>query len=780
MSNISEIRSALDYVDSHDRDLWLKMGAALKDELGEDGFPIWDQWSSSAQNYNERSTKATWKSLDAGHIRINTLFYAAIQNGYQPTQPTVAPSAEELAKRQADAEQKRLQAAETQKQAQEATKQKAQYIWKDKATAATMSHPYLIAKGITDPDCIKGLKQNDYKDNQNLVIPMYQNREIVSLQFINQDGQKHYLGNGQKMGSYSLIGDTKKLSEGFYMAEGFATAASIYEATGKPVLVTFDAGNLVHVAENLKPHYPDTQITIAADNDSDNKGMKKATEAANILGENARIICPQFTEEQRQRYQQQHSKLPSDFNDLHELKGLDHLKNLFNKETIPIMENPTKHTEPQAADPAAFLVPEDTEQKPAKAKTSEQVIINSIEPDMKRLQQKEPKEKPVSPEVSEEVVPPPSNPTGSQQVKQQEPEATPSNEPQDAQQTGSSEPTASEPIAPLGKDELKKIITDLNYKMPPAGLERRYLVANGQYLSADNATTVLFEDKGKKLSTARTDTQIAQDMLEVAKTKGWEAIKLSGAKEFKQMMYVLAESQGIKTSGYKPTEADRVLVDRLREENSLNSIEEKTSLYTQQATMNHPTSEQSKKTEATKNQTATKTSDSVEKTTERSQPDVETISKADKMMVGSSLPTTGQIETSPKADTDVDVPLQQIGQGEIPSEVINQAKDLKTHALDTDVVITAKATYDKKFAKLSKPDQAKLKFFEHNTLDAIRDLNGDARQNALKNYYEHMSDKMKGKTLDVPTPLQVPAPRSEPDRKSDQTLNKTQDQEMER
>lgn len=772
MSNVSEIRSALDYVDSHDRDLWLKMGAALKDELGEEGFPIWDQWSSSAENYNTRSTNATWKSLNAGHIRINTLFYAAIQNGYQPTQPTVAPSAEELAKRQADAEQKRLQAAETQKQAQEVTKQKAQYIWKDKTTVATLSHPYLVAKGITDPNCIWGLKQNNYKDNQNLVIPMYQNKEIVSLQFINQNGQKHYLGNGQKMGSYSLIGDTKKLPEGFYMAEGFATAASIYEATGKPVLVTFDAGNLVHVAENLKPHYPDTQITIAADNDPDNKGMKKATEAANTLGENARILCPQFTEDQISRYQQQHGegKLPSDFNDLHELEGLDHLKNLFNKETIPIMENPTKNTE-QAADQAAFLVPEET--KPSNTKTSEQ-IINSIEPDMKRLQGKEPdiEKKPDSPKVSEAVEPPPNSDTGSEQ---EEPEAIPNNQPQKVQQA---ESTVSDPIVPLDKDGLKKLITDLNYKMPPAGLERRYLVANGQYLSADNATTVLFEDKGKKLSTARTDTQVAQDMLEVAKTKGWEAIKLSGTKEFKQMMYVLAESQGIKTSGYKPTEADRVLVDRLREENSLNSIEEQTSLYTQQPTMNNPTSEQGKKTESTPNQTAT--SASVEKTTERSQPDVEALSKADKMMTSASTPTTGQIETSPKADTDVDVPLDQIGQGTVPSEVINQAQDLKTHALDTDVVMTAKTTYDKKASKLAKPDQAKLKFFEHNTLDAIRDLKGDARQNALKNYYEHMSDKMKGKNLDVPVPLQVPAPRNEPDRKSDKTLNSTQDQEIER
>lgn len=760
MSNIGEIRSALDYVDSHDRDLWLKMGAALKDELGEEGFPIWDQWSSSAQNYNNKSTKTTWKSLNAGHIRINTLFYTAIQNGYQPTKPSVPPSAEDMAKRQEEAEQKRLQAEITQREAQEKAKQKAHYIWQEKATPASLAHPYLLAKGITDPECIKGLKQNAYKDSQNLVIPMYQNKEIVSLQFINQDGQKHYLGNGKKDGSYHLIGEAKNMPEGFYMAEGFATAASIHEATSKPVLVTFDAGNLVKVAEKLKPHYPEAQIILAADNDLDNKGMKKATEAAEILGKNASVICPEFTPEQIERYQQKHGedKRPSDFNDLHALEGLEHLKTIINKETI--MENPTKNTEPQAAHQAASFLPEETNQQKNQDvttnTTSEKDIINSIEPDMKRLLEKAPT--PEAENVS-------SRDAGSQDTQsKEEPEASPTDEPNPkTQQAETPEPTEfTVQKKPLSKDELKEIITDLNYKMPPAGLEKRYLVANGQYLSADNAKTVLFEDKGKKLSTARTDTQIAQDMLDVAKTKGWDAIKLSGSQEFKQTMYVLAESQGIKTLGYYPTEADLKLVDRLREEHSLNGIEE---------AAKNPAPEKDKNSEQ---------KPFSEKVTERSQPDVEALSKADKMMAASSTPTTGQIETSPKADTDVDVPLDQIGQGSIPSDVMNQAKDLKTHALDTDVLTTAKAAYDRKASKLAKPDQAKLKFFERNTQDAIRGLNGDARDQAMRNFYESMSDKMNGKTLNVPDPLQVPSPRNEPSRTSDLSQDRNQDQEMER
>jgi putative DNA primase/helicase len=39
------------------------------------------------------------------------------------------------------------------------------------------------------------------------------------------------------------------------LAEGYATA-SLHEATGHPVAVAFDAGNLVHVAKALRALYP--------------------------------------------------------------------------------------------------------------------------------------------------------------------------------------------------------------------------------------------------------------------------------------------------------------------------------------------------------------------------------------------------------------------------------------------------------------------------------------------------------------------------------------------
>ncbi|WP_200725623.1 LPD7 domain-containing protein, partial [Kingella kingae] len=57
-----------------------------------------------------------------------------------------------------------------------------------------------------------------------------------------------------------------------------------------------------------------------------------------------------------------------------------------------------------------------------------------------------------------------------------------------------------------------------------------------RYTAPDNHKTVLFEDKGNALKTARDDQQTIQDMLEVAKAKGWDSIKISGSPEFKSQM----------------------------------------------------------------------------------------------------------------------------------------------------------------------------------------------------------------------------------------------------
>ncbi len=88
------------------------------------------------------------------------------------------------------------------------------------------------------------------------------------------------MSGGKIRGCYFSIG---KPDGRVLIAEGFATGASVHEATGDAVAVAFNAGNLKPVAKILRAKFPDAHITVCADNDTKtegNPGLTKATEAA--------------------------------------------------------------------------------------------------------------------------------------------------------------------------------------------------------------------------------------------------------------------------------------------------------------------------------------------------------------------------------------------------------------------------------------------------------------------------------------------------------------------
>ena len=115
---------------------------------------------------------------------------------------------------------------------------KASAIWCN-SQPANDHHPYLVCKGI------KAHGARLY--NGALVIPMREGTELHSLQFIGKDGSKRFLTNGRIKGCYFSIGSTKD-QPAICVAEGFATGATIHEATGYPVAVAFNTGNLQAVA----------------------------------------------------------------------------------------------------------------------------------------------------------------------------------------------------------------------------------------------------------------------------------------------------------------------------------------------------------------------------------------------------------------------------------------------------------------------------------------------------------------------------------------------------
>jgi len=155
-------------------------------------------------------------------------------------------------------------------------------------------------------------------DNDCAVIPL---RDVTgtlwSLQTIHPDSTKRFSAGGKKRGCFHTIG---QLGDAAFVAEGYATAASIHMATGAPVVVAFDAGNLEPVVQALREKYPAMRITIAADNDcwkpeSGNAGKGKAEAVAAAYG--CALRLPMFKDTSTQ---------PTDFNDLHLLEGLEAVK----------------------------------------------------------------------------------------------------------------------------------------------------------------------------------------------------------------------------------------------------------------------------------------------------------------------------------------------------------------------------------------------------------------------------------------------------------------------
>jgi phage/plasmid primase-like uncharacterized protein len=158
-----------------------------------------------------------------------------------------------------------------------------EYIWTN-ATPASPDHPYLARKGVQP----HGLRATG---DGRLVVPLYgADGALSSLQYISHDGGKLYHSKGQTGGKFWQIGTADEPGT-IYIAEGFATAATIHEVTNRPCVVAFSASNLVPVCNTIREHFGATQdLVIVADNDVSGTGQKYADQASAKFG--ARVVMP--------------------------------------------------------------------------------------------------------------------------------------------------------------------------------------------------------------------------------------------------------------------------------------------------------------------------------------------------------------------------------------------------------------------------------------------------------------------------------------------------------
>ncbi len=168
------------------------------------------------------------------------------------------------------------------------------------AAASPLSgiHPYLEAKGLTVLGC-DALRV----DGNWLVIPMYKNGAMLSVQKIGADRTKLYWTDGITKGTSLVL--ARKNSTLTVYCEGFATGLAIFQCIPTcSVVVCFSAANMALIATEAKP----TGMTVvAADNDTataekyrirtgiaTNPGLEYGKKAAASLG--AGLAYPQGIE----------------------------------------------------------------------------------------------------------------------------------------------------------------------------------------------------------------------------------------------------------------------------------------------------------------------------------------------------------------------------------------------------------------------------------------------------------------------------------------------------
>ncbi|KWO42514.1 DNA replication protein [Burkholderia sp. MSMB1459WGS] len=322
-------RAALAVIPADDYGTWVDMAFALKHGFGDEGFEIWDAWSRTAANYNERAARTTWRSASAsGGKTLSTLFWHARQHGFDlrrahyPDQMTavLAPSADVLAQRERESARREARHA--------AVAREAASIW-DWARPVGPAHPYLERKRLQPIDTLRELdalelrallgyapaSEEETLAGRVLLVPVW-NGPISTLELIDEQGLKSSLAGGVKKGGYWMTepalvpaGESSLI----LIAEGMATALSASHATGWFAVAALSSGNLSLVATGLRERYPDADLIVLGELGRGEAQAHQAAEAAK-----AHLAWPQFADDARID-----DKVPNDFSDMAVLSGFD-------------------------------------------------------------------------------------------------------------------------------------------------------------------------------------------------------------------------------------------------------------------------------------------------------------------------------------------------------------------------------------------------------------------------------------------------------------------------
>lgn len=294
-----------------------RLGFAVFDQFGANGADYWMPWAARRSGSVATEDAATWRSVcKPGKVKINTLFYVAKRHGFRFPKPDhdgttpragrPVPTADELAAQHAERERRDAEEAAALEADHLEAATRCRAMWDVASdTPPASGCPYLTRKGVQS----HGLR---FLADGTALVPMRdaagelwsvqriltkpvtdrQTGEVIGDKFYGPRARKGETIRSRKAGLFHLIdvaGSDVPDWPVLLLAEGYATGATLHEATGLPVAVCFDAGNLRHIAQALREQHPAALFLVCGDDDRDteakgkgNPGRKAAAAAARV------------------------------------------------------------------------------------------------------------------------------------------------------------------------------------------------------------------------------------------------------------------------------------------------------------------------------------------------------------------------------------------------------------------------------------------------------------------------------------------------------------------
>ena len=276
MRNIERIEAALHAIPADARETWLRMGMAVKSELGEAGFEVWNTWSQSSMAYRANDAHTVWQSIKPeGGVTIATLFHDAKVHGWQDTRHEVFPLSSPMCLHGT----KENPQSETVKHT---TAQNARALW-EAGEPARPDHPYLVKKRVSPVDALREIDTKEASTflgyvpksgntpltGRLLVVPVKVGERLSTVELIDEAGHKTALkGKGTKTSGFWATSPLPSDDGGggtLLIGEGVATALSVNAATGYPAIAALSCHNLTPVANAMRECYPNATLVILAD-----------------------------------------------------------------------------------------------------------------------------------------------------------------------------------------------------------------------------------------------------------------------------------------------------------------------------------------------------------------------------------------------------------------------------------------------------------------------------------------------------------------------------------